>query len=203
MTGLIVLGVIVLVIAAIMLVPVGADVSYIGGNFSLSAKVCGLRLRLIPRKPAEEPSEPKKQKEKKHKPKEEAAAKPGKKFKPDFNRDELLSLVKAVLRGLGKFGKLTVDKFMLHFVSAGDDQRVPPAAQTDDAVGAESVADEDGVEIVIIVGVERLAVSTKLIGMWIAARFHAIDLLLQRALEYFRGFVEALAYEGDIDVVLR
>ena len=35
--------------------------------------------------------------------------------------DEILALVKAVLRGFGKFGKLTVDRFMLHYVAAGKD----------------------------------------------------------------------------------
>ena len=32
-----------------------------------------------------------------------------------------MGLVKAVLRGFGKFGKLTVDRFMLHYVAAGTD----------------------------------------------------------------------------------
>ena len=35
--------------------------------------------------------------------------------------DEILALVKAALRGFGKFGKLTVDRFMLHYVAAGSD----------------------------------------------------------------------------------
>ena len=42
MVGLIILGVIIAIIVAIMLVPVGADVAYEGGELRLSAKVCGV-----------------------------------------------------------------------------------------------------------------------------------------------------------------
>ena len=124
MVGLIILGVIVAIIAAIMLVPVGADVSYINGEIKVSAKVCGILLQLIPKQPVDETAKkhkkPKKEKKKKPpKPKDEA--KPAKKLNLNFNRDELLALVKAALKGLGKFGKITVDRFLLHFVSGGND----------------------------------------------------------------------------------
>lgn len=125
MVGWIILGVIVGIIALIMVIPVGADVGYEGGEFRLSAKVCGILLHLLPKKPADE-SAPKKEKKpkKQKKPKKEKAeepAKPKKKKKLSFNTDELLALVKAVLKGFGKFGKLTVDRFMLHYVAAGAD----------------------------------------------------------------------------------
>ena len=125
MVWLIVLGVIIGIIALIMLIPVGADVGYENGELSLSAKVCGIMLKLLPRKPADE-SKPKKEKKskKEKKPKEpgpEQAPKPRKKLNLQLNMDEILALVKAVLRGFGKFGKLTVDRFMLHYVAAGSD----------------------------------------------------------------------------------
>ena len=125
MAWLIVLGVIIGIIALIMLIPVGADVGYENGELSLSAKVCGIMLKLLPRKPADG-SEPKKEKkpQKEKKPKEagpEQAPKPRKKLNLQLNMDEILALVKAVLRGFGKFGKLTVDRFMLHYVAAGSD----------------------------------------------------------------------------------
>lgn len=124
MVGLIILGVIVAIIAAIMLVPVGADISYINGEIKVSAKVCGILLQLIPKQPVDETAQkhkkPKKEKKKKSpKPKDEA--KPAKKLNLNVNRDELLALVKAALKGLGKFGKITVDRFLLHFVSGGND----------------------------------------------------------------------------------
>ena len=50
MVWLIVLGVIVGIIALIMLIPVGADVGYENGELSVSAKVCGVMLKLLPRK---------------------------------------------------------------------------------------------------------------------------------------------------------
>lgn len=125
MVWLIVLGVIIGIIALIMLIPVGADVGYENGELSVSAKVCGVMLKLLPRKPADE-SKPKKEKkpQKEKKPKEagpEQAPKPRKKLNLQLNMDEILALVKAVLRGFGKFGKLTVDRFMLHYVAAGSD----------------------------------------------------------------------------------
>lgn len=133
MVGLIILGVIVVLIAAIMLVPVGADVAYEGGELRLSAKVCGMLLQLIPKPPADEtkpkkekkPKKPKKTKEKKKQPEDQAGTggeKPKKKLDLDFSLEEIFGLVKSVLRGLGRFGrKLSVDRFLLHYTAAGKD----------------------------------------------------------------------------------
>lgn len=123
MAWLIVLGVIVGIIALIMLIPVGADIGYENGQLSVSAKVCGILLKLLPKKPVDE-SAPKKEKKppKEKKPKKEKPAKAEKpKKKLEFNKDEIFALIKAVLKGFGKFGKLTVDRFMLHYVAAGSD----------------------------------------------------------------------------------
>lgn len=130
MVGLIILGVIIAIIAAIMLVPVGADVAYEGGELRLSAKVCGMLLQLIPKPPADETKpkkqkKPKKPKKQKKKPEEQAQTgeeKPKKKLNLDFSMDEIMGLVKSVLRGLGRFGrKLSVDRFLLHYTAAGKD----------------------------------------------------------------------------------
>ncbi len=132
MLGWIILGVIVALITLIMLIPIGADVNYEGGQLALSAKVSGLLIQLIPKAPPDE-SKPKKEKKpkkakkpkKQKKPKKapaEGEAKPKKKLSLNFNMDEILSLVKAVLRGFGVFGrKLNVDRFMLHLVAGGKD----------------------------------------------------------------------------------
>ena len=133
MVGLIILGVIIAIIVAIMLVPVGADVAYEGGELRLSAKVCGMLLQLIPKPPADEtkpkkekkPKKPKKPKKQKKQPEEQAQTgeeKPKKKLNLDFSMDEIMGLVKSVLRGLGRFGrKLSVDRFLLHYTAAGKD----------------------------------------------------------------------------------
>ena len=133
MVGLIILGVIIAIIVAIMLVPVGADVAYEGGELRLSAKVCGVLLQLIPKPPADEtkpkkekkPKKPKKPKKQKKQPEEQAQTgeeKPKKKLNLDFSMDEIMGLVKSVLRGLGRFGrKLSVDRFLLHYTAAGKD----------------------------------------------------------------------------------
>ena len=130
MVGLIILGVIIAIIVAIMLVPVGADVAYEGGELRLSAKVCGMLLQLIPKPPAVETKpkkekKPKKPKKQKKQPEEQAQTgeeKPKKKLNLDFSMDEVMGLVKSVLRGLGRFGrKLSVDRFLLHYTAAGKD----------------------------------------------------------------------------------
>lgn len=130
MVGLIILGVIIAIIVAIMLVPVGADVAYEGGELRLSAKVCGMLLQLIPKPPADETKpkkekKPKKPKKQKKQPEEQAQTgeeKPKKKLNLDFSMDEVMGLVKSVLRGLGRFGrKLSVDRFLLHYTAAGKD----------------------------------------------------------------------------------
>ena len=129
MTGLTVLGVIILIIAGIMLIPIGADVRYEGGELAVSAKVCGILLKLIPKPPEDEskPKKPKKEKKpkrikKKKLPPEGAEEKPKKKMKLSFNADEILTLVKKVLKRFGKFGrKFKVDRFLLRYTAAGDD----------------------------------------------------------------------------------
>ena len=130
MVGLIILGVIIAIIVAIMLVPVGADVAYEGGELRLSAKVCGMLLQLIPKPPADETKpkkekKPKKPKKQKKQPEEQAQTgeeKPKKKLNLDFSMDEIMGLVKSVLHGLGRFGrKLSVDRFLLHYTAAGKD----------------------------------------------------------------------------------
>ena len=133
MLALKIIGIIVAIIALIMLIPVGADISYIGGQFGLSAKMCGVLLQLFPKPEADpnapkkekKPKKPKKEKKKKEsKPAENAdgAQKPKKKLKLSFTKEELFLLVKKVLRRFGRFGrKFRVDRFLLHYTAAGDD----------------------------------------------------------------------------------
>lgn len=125
MTALIIIGIIVLIIALIMLIPVGADVGYVDGELSVSAKVCGLMLKLLPKAPDDGSNPPKKKKEpKKKKGAEEGEGepKPKKKLNLNFTADEILGLLKKVLKGFGKLGrKFKVDRFLLRFTAAGDD----------------------------------------------------------------------------------
>lgn len=127
MTALIVIGIIAAVIALIMLIPVGADAGYENGEVHVSAKICGLLMPIFPRPPedpSKPPAHPKKEKKPKKKKNEaaEGEEKPKKKLKFDFTADELLALLRKVLKGFGKFGrKLKVDRFLLRFTAAGDD----------------------------------------------------------------------------------
>lgn len=125
----IILGVLVLLIAAILLVPIGADLGYEQGKIHVSATLAGTEIRLFPRKKkpeSDEPKPPKKEKKKKEKkPKEggDEEEKPKEKRKlPDITLDEILDLLKAVLHGLGHFTKrIRVDRFVLHLIVAGYD----------------------------------------------------------------------------------
>ena len=127
MVALIILGVLVGIIVLICLIPVGVDLGYEQEKLHVSAKVMGLLLQLYP-KPPPDPNKPPKEKKpkkekKKKKPEEEPQEeKPKKKRKLSFNKDELLELLKAALRGVGKLGgSVNVDRFVLRFVAAGDD----------------------------------------------------------------------------------
>ena len=123
MVILIILGVLVLLIAAIMLIPIGADIGYEQGKIHVSAKAAGVMIQLFPRKKkpeTDEPKPPKKKKEKK--PKEPREEKPKEKKKLDVTLDEILDLLKAVLNGLGYFAdRIRVDRFVLHLTVAGYD----------------------------------------------------------------------------------
>ena len=116
-------GLAVLILAVVLLTPVGADIGYIGGELRLAARLDGFTLQLLPRKPGD-PNKPKKEKKPKE-PKEPQEERPAREPKPgrklSFTKDELLELAKKAIRGPGKFGKLTVRRFMLHYVAAGED----------------------------------------------------------------------------------
>ena len=128
MVGWIILAVLVGLIILVMMVPIGADIRYEDGVIRVSAKAAGLKLQLIP-KPKKEPKaeKPKKQKPKKEKkqvkPKTEDQGK--KKKSLPFNAEEILDLLKTVLRGFGRFGrKFKVERFVLHWIAAGWDPYV-------------------------------------------------------------------------------
>lgn len=121
----ILVGLVLLILAVVLLVPIGADVGYIGGEFRLAARMDGFAYQLLPKKPADPNKPPREKKPKKEKPpkesKPEEEAKPKKKLNLNFSKEELFELVKKAVNGLGKFGRLTVRRFMLHYTAAGRD----------------------------------------------------------------------------------
>ena len=123
----ILVGLVALILAVVLLVPVGADVAYIAGEFRLAARVDGFAVQLIPRKPPDPAKKPREKKPRKEKEKKEASGEPQQEAKPrrrlhfSFTKEELFELVKKALNGLGKFGKITVRSFMLHYAAAGED----------------------------------------------------------------------------------
>ena len=127
MVGWIILGVIVALLLLILLIPFGVDLGNEGGAFHLSAKIGALTIQLLPRKPGakKKPKKEKKPKKKKEEPEQEEEPeeqKPKKKRQLPFNRDEILELLRTVLKGIGKFGRAwRVDRFALHYIAGGDD----------------------------------------------------------------------------------
>ena len=121
----ILVGLVLLILAVVLLVPIGADVGYVGGEFTLAARMDGFAYQLLPKKPADPNKPPKEKKPKKEKPpkeeKPEQEARPKKKRNLNFTKEEIFELVKRAINGLGKFGKLTVRRFMLHYTAAGED----------------------------------------------------------------------------------
>ena len=121
----ILVGLVLLILAVVLFVPIGADIGYVGGEFSLAARADGFAIQLIPKKPRDPDKPPKEKKPKKEKPPKEEKPKeekPKKKSKKlDFTLEEIFELIRKVLNGLGKFGRITVRKFMLHYIAAGKD----------------------------------------------------------------------------------
>lgn len=126
-----VIGLVVLVLLLVSLVRVGADIDYIGGDLKASALVCGLKLQLYPR-PPKDPTKPKKEKKpkkpKEPKPETDTEEKPKKK-KPDIKSlsitfDDILGILKKVFKGVGRILTIRVDRFLLHYIAAGEDPYV-------------------------------------------------------------------------------
>lgn len=125
MVALIILGIIALIITIIMLVPIGADIAYEGGELRVSAKAAGVLFQIFPKNPEDESKPHKEKKPKKGKKTEKTEngeKKPGKKINLDFTFDEIMTLLKKVLNGFGILGKkFRVDRFLLDYTAAGDD----------------------------------------------------------------------------------
>ena len=125
MVALIILGIIALIITIIMLVPIGADIAYEGGELRVSAKAAGVLFQIFPKNPEDESKPHKEKKPKKGKKTEKTEngeKKPGKKINLDFTFDEIMTLLKKVLNGFEILGKkFRVDRFLLDYTAAGDD----------------------------------------------------------------------------------
>ena len=117
----ILVGLVALLIAFVLFVPIGADVAYIDKQFRLALRVDGFAFQLLPNKHTdqEKPKEEPKPREEKKEPKPEEEKKPKKSL--NFTKEEILEIIKKAFKGLRKFGKLTVRKFMLHYTAAGVD----------------------------------------------------------------------------------
>ena len=123
MVGWIILAVIVGIVTLIMLIPIGADIRYEDGVVRVSAKAAWIKLQLIPKqKKSQKEEKPKKERKKKEKPPQDQKEEPSPKKKREFpfNAEEILELLKTVLKKFGRFGKkFKVERFVLHWIAAG------------------------------------------------------------------------------------
>lgn len=107
------------------MISIGADISFEHGNLSVSAMLCGLKIQILPKK--ESSGGAKKEKAPKVKRKDEPTeekpeiSKEKKKLNLNFSFDEIMSILKKVLKGLGKFGRFKVSRFYLDYIASGDD----------------------------------------------------------------------------------
>ena len=123
MVGWIILAILVGLITLIMLIPIGADLRYEDEVIRVSAKAAGIKIQLIPKKKREpKPEKPEENPKPESKPKEEKPQKEKKKRSISLNAEEILDLLKVVLKGFGRFGrKFKVERFVLHWTAAGTD----------------------------------------------------------------------------------
>ena len=124
MIGWILLAILVGLITLIMLLPIGADLRYEDEVIRVSAKIAGIKIQLIPQKKKEQKTEQSEEEKPKpeSKPKEEKTKKQKKKRSLSLNAEEIIDLLKVVLKGFGRFGKkFKVERFVLHWTAAGCD----------------------------------------------------------------------------------
>ena len=123
MVGWIILAVIVGIVTLIMLIPIGADIRYEDGVVRVSAKAAWIKLQLIPKqKKSQKEEKPNKERKKKEKPPQDQKEEPSPKKKREFpfNAEEILELLKTVLKKFGRFGKkFKVERFVLHWSADG------------------------------------------------------------------------------------
>lgn len=123
MIGWILLAILVGLITLIMLVPIGADLRYEDEVIRVSVKAAGIKIQLIPKKKKEPKTEQSEEEPKpESKPKEEKPKKHKKGHALSLNVEEIIDLLKVVLKGFGRFGRqFKVERFVLHWTAAGCD----------------------------------------------------------------------------------
>ena len=132
MLALKIIGVLVLIIFLICQIRIGADISFVDKELTVSVKFCGLLLQIYPRKSRQRKKpKPEEVTEQEEKPKKEKKPKPKKPKKEKkgpglmIGTDEKTDLLRKVLEGLGKFASgFHVDRFLLHWLAAGKDPYV-------------------------------------------------------------------------------
>jgi len=118
---LIALAIILALLALFLLLPVGADVSFIGGELVLKAKAGPVKLQLIPGKPKKPGEGKKKEKVEKVKPpKKKKTAE--EKIKSKITKDDVFTLLRILFKALGRLRRaLSIDVLMLHLSVAAPD----------------------------------------------------------------------------------
>ncbi len=105
-----------------MVIPIGADIRYEEGVIRISAKAAGIKLQLLPKSSKRIEEKPKPARTKKEKAPKKEKTKERKNHSLSLDAEEIIDLLKTVLRGFGRFGKkFKVERFVLHWIAAGRD----------------------------------------------------------------------------------
>ena len=119
---MIVLAACIAVLLLILLIRVGVDAEYSSSGFCLKIKIGFLRLTLLPRTKKYKPPSKKKKEKKKRKDKESKSKDRTETKKKGGAIKELLELIPAITKALGRFRKrLVINELIVHVVIAGDD----------------------------------------------------------------------------------
>lgn len=106
-----------------MLIPIGIDFEFIGGEVRLSALICGAKLTVLPK------NENRKKKSKEKVPKEKPEPPPEKEKKPKKNKkklklclsaDDITGILKKLIKGFGRLN-FRPRRFLLHWIARGRD----------------------------------------------------------------------------------
>ena len=115
-----VLGFLGIILLFVLFAPLGIHASYYKEETFLALRIAFVDFKLIPKK-VKTKTRAVKAKAQKEQAEQEPQEKTKKKIKLTFDFEELLELAKKAIKSLGKFGKLTVNKFLLHYTAAGND----------------------------------------------------------------------------------
>lgn len=119
---MLVLWILLGLLALLLLMPVGVAAAFVGGVFSLAVKIGPARIKILPKRLKAESEAVEEAPKKEKKPRKEKKQKDPNKPRQKLTKDDILGIVRLVLKALGRFRRsLSLDELLLHLtVATGD-----------------------------------------------------------------------------------